>query len=81
MTVLSSDTHPVMEALQIRLIRQMPAWKKIAIVDSLNEAVKTLAISGIKERHPGATPEQVHYHLAELSLGTELARKVYAHAG
>lgn len=80
MTVLSSDTHPAMEALQIRLIRQMPAWKKIAIVDSLNEAVKTLAISGIKERHPNATPEQVRYHLAELSLGAELARKVYAHA-
>ena len=81
MTVLSSDTHPAMEALQIRLIRQMPPWKKIAIVDGLNETVKTLAINGIRERHPDATPEQVRYLLAELRIGAELARKVYAHAG
>lgn len=80
MTALFSDTHPAMEALQIELIRQMPAWKKIAIVDGLNQTVRTLAISGIKERHPDATPEQVRRLLAELSLGAELARKVYAHA-
>lgn len=69
-----------MEALQIAVIRRMPAWKKIAIVDGLNETVKTLAISGIKQRHPNATPEQVQRMLAELMLGVELARKVYDHA-
>ena len=75
-----SDTHPKMEALQIQFIRRMPAWKKISIVDGLNETVKTLAISGIKQRHPNATPEQIHRMLAELMLGAELARKVYDHA-
>ena len=50
------------------------------MVDSLNEAVKVLAISGIKQRHPTATPEQVHRMLADLMLGKELARKVYDHA-
>jgi hypothetical protein len=80
MTALHSDTNPKMEALQIQLIRRMPAWKKISIVDDLNETVKILAISGIKQRHPGATPEQVHRALAELMLGVELTRKVYDHA-
>ena len=69
-----------MEALQIEFIRRMPSWKKLAIVDGLNETVKTLAMSGIKERHPNATPQEIHQMLAELMLGTELARKVYAHA-
>ena len=80
MSLLSSDTHPKMEALQIELIRRMPTWRKIAIVDGLNEAVKTLAISGIKQRHPSATPEQVQRMLAVLMLGEDLARKVYDHA-
>ena len=80
MSVLSSDTHPKMEALQIEFIRRMPPWKKLAIVDGLNETVKTLAMSGIKERHPNATPQEIHQMLAELMLGAELARKVYAHA-
>ncbi len=80
MSVLSSDTHPKMEALQIQFIRRMPAWKKISIVDGLNETVKTLAISGIKQRHPEATPAQIHRILADLMLGADLARKVYDHA-
>jgi hypothetical protein len=80
MGTLYSDTHPKMEAMQIEFIRRMPAWKKLAIVDGLNETVKTLALSGIKERNPNATPQEIHRMLAELMLGAELARKVYAHA-
>lgn len=80
MSALFSDTHPKMEALQIEFIRRMPTWKKIAVVDSLNETVKTLAISGIRERHPDATPYQIHRMLAELMLGVDLAQKVYSHA-
>ena len=79
MSVLSSDTHPKMEALQIEILRRMPAWKKISVVDGLNETVKTLAVSGIKQRHPNAAPEQIQRMLADLMLGPELARKVYDH--
>lgn len=80
MTALYSDTHPKMEALQIELIRHMPAWKKISIMDGLNETVKAMAISGIKQRHPNATPSEIKRMLAELTLGAELAQKVYQHA-
>ena len=80
MSVLSSDTHPKMEQVQIEFIRRMPSWKKIAIVDGLNETVKTLAITGIKQRNPQATSQQIHRMLAALMLGEDLARKVYDHA-
>jgi hypothetical protein len=81
MTALYSDTHPEMEALQIQIIRRMPAWKKIAIVDDLNATIKALAISGIRERHPDATPQEIARLLADYRLGPELARKVYDHGG
>lgn len=77
MSALFPDTHPKAEALQIDLIRRILAWKKLAVLDSLNETVKTLALSGIRERHPDATPQQVHQVLAELMLGADLAQKVY----
>lgn len=80
MSALYPDTHPKIEQMQIEFIRRMPAWKKLSIVDGLNETVKTLAITGIKQRNPNATPEQIHRMLAELRLGQELARKVYDHA-
>lgn len=57
MTSLYSDTHPRIEKMQLEIIRHMPSWKKIAVVDDLNETVKTLAMSGLRERHPNASPE------------------------
>jgi hypothetical protein len=80
MSTLSSDTHPKMERMQIEFIRRMPAWKKFAVVDGLNETVKTLAMSGIQQQYPAATPQQVRRILAERLLGAELAQKVYDHA-
>jgi hypothetical protein len=80
MSSLFPDTNPKIEAIQIEVIRRMPAWKKISMVDSLNETVRTLAVSGIKQRHPEATSEQVRRMLMELMLGAELAQKVYSHA-
>jgi hypothetical protein len=77
---LYSDTSRKVEELQIGLIRRMPAWKKLALLDDLNETVIAFAISGIKQRHPEATPEKIRRLLAELMLGTELAGKVYDHA-
>lgn len=50
------------------------------MVDGLNETVKAFAVSGLKQRHPNASPEQIRRMLAELMLGAELADKVYGHA-
>lgn len=80
MSALYSDTHPKMEALQIQLIRRMPAWKKLAVVDGLNETVKALALDGIRQRYPEATPEQIRRLLADQMMGANLAQKVYDHA-
>jgi hypothetical protein len=80
MSTLSKDTHPEIEQIQLEIIRRMPAWKKFALVDDLNETVKAFAISGIRQRCPGATPEQIQRQLASLMLGEELAHKVYDRA-
>ncbi len=80
MGALSADTSPAIEQIQLDLIRRMPAWAKLAMVDDLNETVRAFAIAGINQRCPGATPEQIRRQLAGLMLGEELARKVYDRA-
>ena len=81
MGALYADTGSKAEQFQIELIRRMPSWKKLAMVDDLNETIKALAISGIIQRRPHATPEQIHRLLADHMLGSELASRVYDHAG
>jgi hypothetical protein len=75
-----SDTHPKMEALQIELLRQAPAWRKMEMLNSLNTAARELALAGLRRRYPEASPQELRRRLADILLGEDLARKVYGAA-
>jgi hypothetical protein len=77
MTTLYSDTNPKAERIQIELLRSAPSWRKIQMVAQLNETVRTLAMSGLTQRHPQATPAELRRLLADLILGETLAAQVY----
>ena len=77
MSVLSSDTHPKMEALQIQFWRQASPQRKMHILAQLNASARTLAMAGLRSRYPQADEAELRRRLADLLLGEELARKVY----
>lgn len=77
MSVLSSDTHPKMEALQIELWRQASPTRKMQMLAQLNASARMLALTGLRSRYPQASKDQLRRRLADLLLGEELARKVY----
>ena len=74
---LSSDTHPKMEALQIELWRQASPTRKMDMLAQLNASARTLALAGLRSRHPQASETELRRRLADLLLGEEAARKVY----
>jgi hypothetical protein len=61
----------------IGLLRQAPAWRKVHMVAQLNQTVRTLALSGLRARHPEDTPQLLRRRLADLLLGPELAARAY----
>ena len=77
MTTLFPDTHPEAEAVLIRLLRQAPSWRKLEMVDQLNQSVKMLALAGLRQRYPNAGEDQLQRRLADLLLGDVLAKMVY----
>ncbi len=77
MRTLSEDTSPHIEQVQIELLRQMPPWRKFALVGQLNRMVDTLALNGLRQRHPHAAPEELRRRLADIRLGPDLAARVY----
>jgi hypothetical protein len=77
MTALFPDTRPEAEAVLIRLLREAPPWRKLEMVDQLNQSVKLLALAGLRQRYQHDSEEQLHRRLADLLLGDELALKVY----
>ena len=81
MTALYSDTNPKMEALQIQLWRQASPTRKMNMLAQLNAAGRLLALTGLRSRFPQASEAELHFKLAELLLGDELARKVCGEIG
>jgi hypothetical protein len=72
-----TDTHPVMEALHLKLLREAPPWRKMEMLISLNAAARELKLAGLRRRYPKSTEDEIHRRLADILLGEDLARKVY----
>jgi hypothetical protein len=81
MSVLSSDTHPKIEALQIQLWRQASPTRKMQMVAQLNASARLLALTGLRSRFPQASEAELRFKLAVLLLGDDLAHKVYGETG
>jgi hypothetical protein len=77
MSVLSSDTHPKMEALQIQFWREASPTRKMHVLAQLNASARTLALAGLRSRYPQASENELRRRLADLLLGEELARRAY----
>lgn len=58
----------------------MSSLQKAEIVDQATRDAVTLAVAGIRQRHPGASERECFIRLAALRLGPTLVREVYPDA-
>ena len=74
---LSRDTSRAAEDVQVELWRGMSPLSKVRAVSALTRSVLQLSLAGIRQRFPGATDSECKMRLARLTLGPELAERVY----
>jgi hypothetical protein len=74
---LSRDTTRQAEEMQVKLWRGMSPLSKVQAVSALTRSVLQLSLAGIRQRFPGATDSECKIRLARLTLGPELAARVY----
>lgn len=77
MSVAPNDTSADIENLRIDRLRQMPPWRKLELMGEMGQAVRTLALAGLRQRHPDDTAARRKRRLADLVLGQDLAARVY----
>jgi len=75
--LLASDTSPDAERRQIEVWRRLSTLERARIIDGASRTVRSLALAGVRARHPGASDAMLVARYAELTLGAELARRVY----
>lgn len=74
---LSHDTSPDVERRQVDAWRAMSPAEKAGIVSGLTQAAFEMARAGVRHRHPDASPREQFLRLAIITLGPDLARRVY----
>jgi hypothetical protein len=77
MVQVFSDTAPQVEDLQIQLMRDLPAWRKLRMLSELNASGRLMAMAGLRRRHPQAQESELRRRLADLLLGADLARQAF----
>lgn len=78
--ILSRDTSADVERLQIDAWRRMTPLEKASVMSQATQDVMTLALAGIRQRHPCASERECFLRLAVLQLGPALVRQVYPDA-
>lgn len=71
------DTHPEAERIVTGILRQTSVPRKLAMMEELNQMGRSLVLSDLRERHPGASDEVLRRLLADRLLGADLAARVY----
>ena len=77
MRTQSPDTSPEAERVLIELLRQVPLWRKLRMVEDTNRSVKDLLMAGLRHRFPQESPMRLRRRLAEIWLGPELSAAAY----
>lgn len=72
-----TDTSPEALAKQIELYRRMTPAEKADRLRALTLAVNTLALAGLRQRHPTADERELQLRLAKLRLGENLVAQAY----
>lgn len=69
-TVLPDTSTDAEEAL-VKLLRTAPVWKRLKMVEDLNESLRALATADLRRCYPGAKEEELKKRLASRLLERE----------
>jgi hypothetical protein len=72
-----ADTTPEANARYHELLRRMSPERRLEAAMRLSQAIRELAIAGIRQRHPEATDQEVHVRLAVRLYGRACAQKLF----
>ncbi len=64
----ATDTDGAIEAMRIAGFRQMTPAQKLELAGALTHNIRQLALTGIRQRHPGIGEREAMLRLAAMSI-------------
>lgn len=72
----SPDTSYEAEQFLFARLRELPGWRRMEMLCSLNRAAREVALAGLRRRYPAADDEELRLRLAALRLDRETMIRV-----
>lgn len=77
MGILAFDTDRSAERALIGVIRRLPPWRKLELLDDACQATRALVVAGLRRRFPDASESELQRLLMDRLVGEDTARRVW----
>ena len=74
---MQQDTDPQVTARYLELSAALAPMQRLQIAADLSQAVRELALAGVRHRHPSARGDELRWRFAETLYGTEFALQIW----
>ena len=76
---LQGDTTLAALDAQYAILRRLPVWRRLELMDEVTLLAQSMAKEGLRRRNSHCTDDQLEVLYFEMVLGPELAGKVLEH--
>ena len=77
MGTLARDTARSAEKAQLEVLKTLPAWRKLELLDEACRTTRTVMMAGLHSRFPEVPEAEIRRMLMDLLLGEEIAERVW----
>jgi hypothetical protein len=77
MGILARDTDDSAERAQIAILKSLPAWKKLELLDDACVTTRAVVTAGLRSRCPESSDAALHRMLMDLLVGEETAERIW----
>ena len=81
MARLWSDTDADTEAEMIRLLREAPGWKRLALATALSSTVIELSRDALRRAHPGLSESEIRLRWVGVHYGSDMELELRNYLG
>jgi hypothetical protein len=77
MGILARDTVRSAEKVQVEVLKTLPAWKRLKLLDETCQTTRTVMMAGLRSRFPEVPEAEIQRMLMDLLLGKETAERIW----
>ncbi len=75
--IIPKDTTAEAARVQLEILRRLPPGRRMELALGMSDATRTTLVSGVRQRHPEYTEEQIRLAVFRLLQGDKMFQMVY----